>query len=612
MNRFHPFCRAFGLLTALVLAGQSSAQEFVPPKNNDPVLQNPIEVQTRGPLHEAYAQPFDQKAEPGPIIPKQPPPAIPEEAPDQRPEGENSQWISGYWAWDAQRQEYLWVSGVYRVPPQGRNFIPGYWQNSPDGSRWISGFWSAANQQELPYTPEPPMPLEESPLLPAPDDASTYIPGTWVYRDTRFIWRGGYYAPVRPGRVWNPPHYVWTPRGYLFVDGYWDLPFEDRGLVFAPVYFNEPLWRDSRWRYRPSFVVGFDSFFDSCFIGGGSFYFGNYYDPFYSRHGYRPWYSGRGQYDPVFAYYGAQRHRNDPNWIAGQQQTYANRSNGRSFAPPVNLAQQNAFVNAKRGPAVVMPLNQFTNPQVRLTKATTTQIATQQAHVIRNREIAVNRQKLDAVPHSSDPQRTFQTSEARTLRLQSIVEPKASGFSPKTETPRVLTTPNVQTPRSLTTPNVTPSFEAPRSLTTPKVETPRSVTPPPTTNVTPRIDTPRVVTPPPPAPRIVAPPAPAPRVVTPPAPRVTPPPPPKKASVNVEPTRTVSNVPAVMQRSVTAPSNPPRVQQPAPMIQQAATRVQQPAPRAQPAPRVSAPPPQSNPSPARSNPAPRPANNKKG
>jgi hypothetical protein len=598
MNRSNPVAGLFGLLIILILAGLSSSQEIVPPKNGDPVLQNPIEVQTRGPLHEAFAQPFDPKAEPGPMIPKEPPPPIPEEPPDQKPEAENAEWIPGYWAWDAQRQEYLWVSGVYRVPPQGRNFIPGYWQNSTDGWRWISGFWSDANQQELPYTPEPPAPLDESPSMPAPDDASTYIPGSWVYRDTRFIWRAGYYAPVRPGRVWNPPHYVWTPRGYLFVDGYWDLPFEDRGLVFAPVYFNEPLWRDSSWRYRPSFVVGFDSFFDSCFVevGRHHFYFGNYYDPFYARHGFHPWYAGRGRYDPVFAYHGAQHHRNNPNWIAGVQQTYANRSSGRSFAPPVNLAQQHAFVNAKKGSPVVVPLNQFKSNQVRLTKTTTTQIATQQTQVIRNREIAVNRQKLDAVPHSSEPRRTFQTSEARTLKLQTIVDSKNAGHTPRHETPRGLTTPNVapkiETPRSVTSPNLTPRIEAPRSVTTPRIETPRIQT-------TPKVETPRIVTPP--------------------APRIVPPPPAKKASVNVEPHRTVTHAPAATQqhRSVAAPATAPRIQS-APHVQ-STPRAQQ-APRIQstsrPSPRVSAPqirnaPARSNP-PARSAPAPRPANHKKG
>jgi hypothetical protein len=309
----------FGLLTIFGMASWSVSQEPATPKGDiDP--QDPIEVQTRGPLHEAYAQPFEGSPAPSPVVPKAPPAPIPEEAPEQRPENENAQWIPGYWAWDAERKDYLWVSGVYRVPPPNRTFIPGYWTQTDDGWRWVSGFWSNPQQQETPYTPEPPATLDNGPQLPAPDDSSTYIPGVWVYRDQRFIWRPGYYAPFQEGRVWQPPHYNWTPYGYCYVDGYWDYPYEDRGLVFAPVYFNRPLWHTAGWRYRPSFVVGFNSFFDSCFVGiGGGFYFGNYYNPFWSGYGHRPWYHGRGRYDPVFAYYGHHYYRNNLNWVNGVQ-----------------------------------------------------------------------------------------------------------------------------------------------------------------------------------------------------------------------------------------------------------------------------------------------------
>ena len=62
-------------------------------------------------------------------LPK-PPDPIPEEPPDQKPKGDNVQWIPGYWAWDDDRQDFLWVSGCWRVPPSGRN-----WRGS-------SNFWS--------------------------------------------------------------------------------------------------------------------------------------------------------------------------------------------------------------------------------------------------------------------------------------------------------------------------------------------------------------------------------------------------------------------------------------------------------------------------------------
>jgi hypothetical protein len=405
MNRCHPLSWVFGLLTILGLASPGTPQQAAPAAKDNIALQHPIEVLTRGPLHEAFAQPFDVKPEPGKLIPKEPPPPVPEEPPEQKPQADNVQWIPGYWAWDGQRQEFMWVSGVYRVPPQDRTFIPGYWQHTADGWRWVPGFWSDAKQQELLYTPEPPAPLEGGPSLPRPDDNSAYVPGAWIYRDGRFVWRPGYYAAIQPGRVWMPPRYVWTPSGYLFVDGYWDYPLEDRGLAFAPVYFHRPLWLEAGWRYRPSLVLGLDTFFDSCFVQDGSFYFGNYYDPLYARLGFNPWYAGRGRYDPIFSHHGWRNHRNDPNWVAGVQQTYASRTAGRVAAPAI----------------AVTPLNQVRG--VKLVQATPTQLQTQRTFGQQARQLAVNRQQLDAAFVSKGG--NMRTFENRSFRLTSGANPPA-------------------------------------------------------------------------------------------------------------------------------------------------------------------------------------------
>src|SRR5437879_3992446 len=102
---------------ALAQPSPLSAQEpnSVPPQPG-------VEVQTRGPVHEAFAQPHDASAAPGPAVPREPPPSIPELAPDERPQGDNVQWIGGYWAWDAERNDFIWVSGTYRNAPPGRQF----------------------------------------------------------------------------------------------------------------------------------------------------------------------------------------------------------------------------------------------------------------------------------------------------------------------------------------------------------------------------------------------------------------------------------------------------------------------------------------------------------
>lgn len=417
MNLTKRLLGILGLLTMFLLASVAITQDIKTPSKD---AKDAVEVQTRGPLHEAFAQPFGVTPAPGPIIPKAPPAPVPEDPPESRPDNDAAQWIPGYWAWDAERKDHLWVSGVYRVPPQNRQYVPGYWQKADDGWRWIHGFWSNPGQGDIPYTPEPPAPLDNGPTTPAPDDKSTYIPGTWVYKDSRFVWRPGYWGTIQEGRVWVPAHYVWTPNGYLFVDGYWEQPFDLRGLAFAPVYFNDPLYLNDGYRYRPSYILNLGSFFNSAFIGpGGGFYFGNLYSPFYARNGYYPWYNGRGRYDPMFAYYGAVNQRN-PNWLANQQQLYADRVAGTAVAPPLGLVQQNKLVAAKKATPVVTPLNQ----SIGLVNLSATQAAAQQSAIQKTQNMAAIRQQLEAAGA------TMATpSQVRTVPFSAFTAP-SSGNAP--------------------------------------------------------------------------------------------------------------------------------------------------------------------------------------
>lgn len=91
MNRASFLGWVFGLLTVFGLAGLGTSQEtLAPPKNSKPALQNGIEVQARGPVHEAFAQPIGVKPEAGPMVPKEPPPGVPEEPPEQKPDADSA------------------------------------------------------------------------------------------------------------------------------------------------------------------------------------------------------------------------------------------------------------------------------------------------------------------------------------------------------------------------------------------------------------------------------------------------------------------------------------------------------------------------------------------
>src|SRR5262245_55070113 len=101
-----------------------------------------IEVLARGPVHEGYAEQVNAQPQASPIINKRPPDLIPELPAEQKPEGENVQWISGYWGWDDDRNDYIWVSGFWRTPPPGRQWVPGQWVPAGDGWQWSAGYWN--------------------------------------------------------------------------------------------------------------------------------------------------------------------------------------------------------------------------------------------------------------------------------------------------------------------------------------------------------------------------------------------------------------------------------------------------------------------------------------
>src|SRR5262249_27595605 len=139
-----------------------------------------VEVQARGPVHEAYAEPSEARPLPSPLVTKDPPPALEEVPPDEKPEGDNVEGIPGYWAYDDDRSDFVWVSGFWRVPPPGRQWMPGSWQEVEGGWHWVPGFWQAADQEEAEYLPVPPPSVDNGPSTPEPDEASDYVPGCWI------------------------------------------------------------------------------------------------------------------------------------------------------------------------------------------------------------------------------------------------------------------------------------------------------------------------------------------------------------------------------------------------------------------------------------------------
>ena len=241
------------------------------------------EVLTRGPVHEAFAGVVSFNPEPGVIVDKAPPEAIEELPPEERPEGDNITWIPGYWAWDDERSDFLWISGTWRALPPGREWIAGYWAAVREGYQWISGYWADAAVEETTYLPNRPQPWK-------PDRMSQPLHRiTDGHRATgsgiRSVTRGGRVIGRKAGRIGNGcPLTMSGLREDIFSSmaiGIMVLPgvascsrrcISNRGVYSRPGY-----------RYSPLVAINLLAFMENLFLRPSyhHYYFGDYYEPRY-------------------------------------------------------------------------------------------------------------------------------------------------------------------------------------------------------------------------------------------------------------------------------------------------------------------------------------------
>jgi len=258
--------------------------------------------------------------------------------PEDKPEGDVV-WIGGYWAWDDERSDFMWVSGTWRTPPPGKKWVAGYWRDGSGSWQWVPGFWTMAAAEkaaeEITYYSAPPAPPEVAPPGPPPTPESFYVPGSYVWVDGRYAWRAGYWGRVQPGYVWVAAHYRWTPSGYIYIPGYWDLTVRRRGILYAPVVIS-PSVVTVGYVYTPTYAVSDTLFVDCLFVRPAycHYYFGDYYSPGYRDRGFETCvvYSQR-RYDSIIVYERYER-RSDPTWFSVQISLGNERFAGRAPCPP--------------------------------------------------------------------------------------------------------------------------------------------------------------------------------------------------------------------------------------------------------------------------------------
>lgn len=187
-------------------------------------------------------------------------------------------WISGYWDWSNELKDFYWISGVWRRPPPGHIWTPGFWQNY--GSEWvrIHGFWSPKAIRELDSISQaPPDDIDERiPLLYAKDHFWAH--GHWNYDENKkdYVWHAGKWTAFQKEWIYVPARYIWHLEGYFFIPSYWDWPLEKRGVAYASLWFKSH--ENEMISYEPKVLVSSNEIIQRYF----SYY--PYYLNFYHCH----------------------------------------------------------------------------------------------------------------------------------------------------------------------------------------------------------------------------------------------------------------------------------------------------------------------------------------
>jgi hypothetical protein len=469
-----------------------------------------VQVLTRGPVHEAFTGVITFNSERGVMAPKTPPATIEELPPDERPEGDNVTWIPGYWAWDDERNDFLWVSGVWRALPPGRQWVAGYWGKTGQGFQWTAGYWADATVSETTYLPPPPATVEAGPNIAAPSPDYDWTPGCWVWYESRYAWRPGYWIAGRSDWDWCPAYYVWTPRGYVFVDGYWDYSIGRRGVLFAPVYFKSGVYARRGYRYSPRIVIDLGVFSDHLFLRPRyhHYYFGDYYAASYVSGGFYASFSfqsGRYGYDPIFAH---QRwvHRQDREWEHRVQTTYVYRRDHEDARPPRTwAAQQNIKINVNvnvqsqdRSRVVATPLDQLSKRKdgpVRfqpVAKAEKQQLVQREQEVRKSRDERRTLETSTVVAPSTKPGRQSEPARVK-LPKSPIVAKSVDQLGKDQAPPKPHQVPQLDSKAGIKPEASTPEPKADkdnRQLESPKPEAKPETVQPPKREVRPQVERP--------------------------------------------------------------------------------------------------------------------------
>jgi len=260
------------------------------------------------------------------------------------------------------------------------------------------------------------------------------LPGSWTWQENRYAWRPGFWAEGQPGNQLVPAHYQWTPRGYVYIDGYWDYSVERRGVLFSPVYFQPSVYGRRGFSYSPSLAINLAGFMNHLFLrpSYGHYYFGDYYGANYSTYGFYPWFaygtSGYG-YDPFYA---RQRwhHRRDNGWADRMESDFHRRRDHEEARPPRTWRVQRELIASGRSNdpdlVVAQPYDEVLKAQESRTRFQAVNEAERQRLAQQNRDVQVfreQRQKIETDAGAAQPDQVRRPARVKLPRSPVVARP---------------------------------------------------------------------------------------------------------------------------------------------------------------------------------------------
>ena len=258
MTAIRPLRIASGLMLALSLAGTVGAQTTgsapppPPPGRVDaPPLEGPATdldpiAQDHAPKDGAITRDADNSAmshdalrtaqapRPGDRAraPKEPPAPIAERPSGTRPQ-QRAEWVPGYWDWDPARAEFVWMGGLWQVPPTGTLWIGSRWMRDGDGWYRRPGFWSRRRGPVAgaPIVSDghppawrmtgPPADHPADKVTEAPGPDYFFVAGHYAPDGDQLQWKPGFWTRGHAGWDWIPARWVRRPSGWDFRAGRW-------------------------------------------------------------------------------------------------------------------------------------------------------------------------------------------------------------------------------------------------------------------------------------------------------------------------------------------------------------------------------------------------------